>query len=189
MYTYSYMPQRNAKKASFIVTVCFLLGFGLMYFANFVSYRYILQILGIAAFAIGIFMTTRYIIRRYAYSIQKSGDGDYDFVVNQVQGKRSTVVCRVNMDEICAFYPDDGTRIRLLPESGRRRLFYRSGAERGQCGGQIFTRREDGGNHRVAAPEKDGNRFGRKIICEKLLTKEANTGILNKYGFCNRRPC
>ena len=104
------MPQRNAKKASFIVTVCFLLGFGLMYFANFVSYRYILQILGIAAFAIGIFMTTRYIIRRYAYSIQKSGDGDYDFVVNQVQGKRSTVVCRVNMDEICAFYPDDGTR-------------------------------------------------------------------------------
>lgn len=110
MFTYSYVPPRDGKKASAVVTACFAVGIGLVYSASFIPVLpYLFQTLGIAVLAIGIFLTTRYIIRRYAYSVVKIGEGDYDFVVNQIQGKKSTVVCRINADEITDFFEFDGT--------------------------------------------------------------------------------
>ena len=117
MFTYSYVPPRDVKKASAVVIACFAVGIGLVYSASFIHVLpYLFQTIGIAVLAVDIFLTTRYIVRRYAYSIVKVGDGDYDFVVNQIQGKKSTVVCRINADEITDFFKSESK----LPEKYRK---------------------------------------------------------------------
>lgn len=117
MYTYSYMPPRDAKKASAVVTACFAAGALLVIGAGSLpKLAYVFQIVGIAFLAVGIFLTTRYIIKKYAYSIVKVGDGDYDLVINEISGKKSTVVCRINADEITDFFPCGGA----LPEKYKK---------------------------------------------------------------------
>lgn len=121
MYSYSYRPPRDIKKCSLVSMIGFLVGFGLVYVSAFLPYSYIFQILGIAVLAIAIFVTTRYIVRSYVYSIQKAGENDYDFVVNEISGKRSKAVCRINMDEITDFvYSENGkTPLKYSGKSGR----------------------------------------------------------------------
>ena len=109
MFTYSYMPPRDIKKCSLASLIGFVVGFGFMYISGFVPYSYIFQILGIAVLSVAIFMTTRYMVRKYVYSTMKAGDEDYDFVINEISGKRSKAVCRMNMDEITDFiYSESG---------------------------------------------------------------------------------
>ncbi|MBQ8004903.1 MAG: hypothetical protein IJ303_01145 [Clostridia bacterium] len=109
MFSYSYMPPRDIKKCSGISLCGLLIGFGMIYCSNFLPYSTAFQILGIALLSIAIFLTTRYVVKKYVYSIQKAGEGDYDFVVNEVNGKRSVVACRINIDEIEDFiYSADG---------------------------------------------------------------------------------
>lgn len=112
MYSYSYIPPKDAKKATIIVTACFALGLGLVFFSGLVPYKFVMQIIGIMVLSVGLFTATRYIIRSYAYSITGKSAGDYDLVINQVQGGKSIVVCRVGMDDICDFYCEaDGKKI------------------------------------------------------------------------------
>ena len=109
MYSYSYMPMRDLKKCSFLPFVSSVCGFGLMVMSRILPFPFVFQTIGIALIALAIFTTTRYLVRRYAYSVQKAGEGDYDFVVNEISGKNSRVVCRINMDEISDFvYSADG---------------------------------------------------------------------------------
>lgn len=109
MYSYSYVPQRDIRKCSLIPLIGFILGFGFMYLANIFLYAAFLQVIGIAVLAITIFLTTRFVVRSYVYSTQQIGDGDYDFVVNEITGKKSRSVCRINADEITDFiYSPDG---------------------------------------------------------------------------------
>ena len=80
-----------------------------MYLANVLPYATFLQVIGIAVLAITIFLTTRFVVRSYVYSTQEICEGDYDFVVNEITGKRSRPVCRINADEITDFiYSPDG---------------------------------------------------------------------------------
>lgn len=109
MYSYSYMPPRDIKKCSFVSLAGFIVGFGCVYVSNFMPYATVFQIAGLAVLAISIFLTTRYVVRKYAYSTQKAGEGDYDLVINEISGKRSKAVCRINMDEITDFiYSSEG---------------------------------------------------------------------------------
>lgn len=109
MYSYSYMPPRDIRKCSLIPLIGFILGFGFMYLAGVLPYVAFLQVIGIAVIAITIFLTTRFVVRSYVYSTQKISDGDYDFVINEITGKRSRPVCRINADEITdLIYSPDG---------------------------------------------------------------------------------
>ena len=109
MYSYSYVPQRDIKKCSLIPLIGFILGFGFMYFANIIPYATFLQVIGIGVLAITIFLTTRFVVKSYVYSTQEIGEGDYDFVVNEISGRKSRAVLRINADEITDFiYSPDG---------------------------------------------------------------------------------
>ncbi|MEE0969181.1 MAG: hypothetical protein U0M06_07435 [Clostridia bacterium] len=109
MYSYSYNPPRDLKKCSTFPFAGSLVGFGFMYISTFMPYPFLFQALGFAALSIAILMTVRYLVRRYVYSIQKSGDNDYDFTVHEISGKTSKAVCRISMDEISDFiYSHDG---------------------------------------------------------------------------------
>lgn len=109
MYSYSYVPPRDIKKCSLIPLIGFILGFGFIYLADVLPYATFLQVIGIGVLAITIFLTTRFVVRSYVYSTQEIGEGDYDFVVNEITGKSSKAVCRINADEITdLIYSPDG---------------------------------------------------------------------------------
>ncbi len=109
LYSYSYMPIRDIKKCSFVSLSGLIVGFGLLYASNLIPYATLLQVIGIAVLSIAVFMTTRYMVRRYVYSIVEAGEGSYDFVVNEISGNRSKAVCRIAMDEITDFvYSENG---------------------------------------------------------------------------------
>ena len=87
----------------------FVLGFGLVCASGSLPFPFVFQCIGIAFVTVGIFTATRYLVKKYVYSTQKIGEGDYDFVVNEVNGRNSKVVCRINADEITdLIYSSDG---------------------------------------------------------------------------------
>ena len=106
MYTYQYIPQRKNQVASVYIMVSFIAGVCLMMASNRLPYSSVFQIVSIGILTVGVFLTTRYITRAFAYSIKKSGDG-YDFAVNELQGKKTTVVCRIGTEEIVDFFKAD----------------------------------------------------------------------------------
>ena len=110
MYSYSYVPPRDVKKSALVSLVGFVLGFLLVALSNVLPYApTVLQIIGIAVLAVSIFFTARYVVRSYVYSTLQIGEGDYDLVINEVSGKSSKAVCRINADEITDFiYSEDG---------------------------------------------------------------------------------
>ncbi len=109
MYSYTYIPPRNIKKNSLFSLSGFAVGACFMYASSYLPYAFVLQIIGITFIALSIFMTTRYLIRKYVYCIQKITDGDYDFAVNEINGDKTKTVCRINADEITDFiYSKDG---------------------------------------------------------------------------------
>lgn len=50
-------------------------------------------------------VTVRYLVKRYVYRITETDDGDFDFVVLEISGKRTVCVCRVSVDCFRAFAP------------------------------------------------------------------------------------
>lgn len=70
------------------------------------SYGWIFQLVGVALAGLGIYLLTRYSLRRYTFSIQDSGLVDasgrqvYDLVVTQTLGRRITVAARVSVRDI-----------------------------------------------------------------------------------------
>ena len=110
MYSYSYVPPRDVKKSALVSLVGFVLGFLLVALSNVLPYApTVLQIIGIAVLAVSIFFTARYVVRSYVYSTLQIGEGDYVLVINEVSGKSSKAVCRINADEITDFiYSEDG---------------------------------------------------------------------------------
>lgn len=70
------------------------------------SYGWIFQLMAVALAGLGIYLLTRYSLRRYTFSVQDSGLVDasgkqvYDLVVTQTLGRRVTVVARVAVRDI-----------------------------------------------------------------------------------------
>lgn len=114
MYTYQYIPPRKNQIASVYIMVSFIAGICLVMASNKLPYSSVFQIIAIGFLTVGVFLTTRYVTRAFAYSIKKSGDG-YDFAVNELQGKRSAVVCRIGTEEIVDFFKAD-KKGKLPPE-------------------------------------------------------------------------
>lgn len=103
MFDYSFSPLRDIKKCSLIPLLGFLLGFGFVYASNLLPYSTVFQVIGLGILTIAIFFATRFLIKSYVYSTREAGNGDYDFVVNEISGKRSRVVCRISTDDITDF--------------------------------------------------------------------------------------
>lgn len=70
------------------------------------SYGWIFQLVGVALAGVGVYLLTRYSLRKYSFSVQDSGLVDasgrqvYDLVVTQTLGRRITVVARISVRDI-----------------------------------------------------------------------------------------
>ncbi len=114
MYEYSFIPEQKNKYAQFLCMLGFAVGLGFFYAANLFDPPYLYQTVGICFLVLAIFMATRYVVKQYAYSTTDRGMAGYDLVINEVGAKKSTVVCRISIDEITDFLPaEHGTGKKL----------------------------------------------------------------------------
>ena len=98
MYEYSFIPEQKNKYAHFLCIIGFAIGLGFFYAANLFKPPFVYQTVGVCFLVVAIFMATRYVVKQYAYSTTDRGMAGYDLVINEIGGKKSTVVCRISVE-------------------------------------------------------------------------------------------
>lgn len=61
-------------------------------------------------------LTVRYLVRRYIYRLVETDEGDFDFVVLEISGKRTVCVCRLSVSCLCALSRVDKRAGRVRPD-------------------------------------------------------------------------
>ena len=102
MNLFEFTPKKNTKKLAQITGILFIGAAILMVmtlpFAN-MPYRWTIQLLSIGMLVMGIFITSRYIMKSFVYAVVSTDDGN-DLTVTEIQSRHSTTVCRISMSSI-----------------------------------------------------------------------------------------
>lgn len=104
---YAYRPNFQKKKEKLLVWFLTALGF-ILYITSRVPgapVPGILQILGVFCLAGMILLVSMCIKRRYDYVLEQNENGKIDFTITEYYGRRTTVVCRVSLSEVCSVLP------------------------------------------------------------------------------------
>ena len=102
MKIYELCPPKNIKRLTSIISVLLFGGALIMIFPSFFSalpFRWAFQIIGMTMLGVGIFLSTRFVMKSYVYRIE-STDGRTDLTVTEIQGKSTTTVCRLSISGI-----------------------------------------------------------------------------------------
>lgn len=105
MNIYEYVPQKNFKKLSGLVTVLICAALALFLVSSLfpeMPYRWILQLLGMVCLAAVIYISVRHVGRAFVYRIVQNEDGSRDLTVTEVTngGKSRITVCRIDLSGI-----------------------------------------------------------------------------------------
>ncbi len=98
-----FVPQKNIKKLGTVTGALFVGAAVLMlftYLKSDIAYRWAFQLIAIGMLCMGIFITTRYIMKSFVYAVLECEDGSRDFTVTEIQGRHKTTVCRIAMSSI-----------------------------------------------------------------------------------------
>ena len=99
---YEYQPKESKKREKSIFWITLLLGsfcFGVSRIAE-IALPFLYQLLAVLFFAAAVVVAVRYLMRSYRYRLEETDRG-VDFVITEQLGKRTQVVCRISVDEIC----------------------------------------------------------------------------------------
>ena len=103
MVLFEFSPQKNTKRLS-LVTGLLIIGAAILMIVTMIlgelSYRWSIQLLSLGMLAVGVFITTRYVMRGYVYAVVRNDEGDKDLTVTEVQGRHTVTVCRVGLSHI-----------------------------------------------------------------------------------------
>ena len=102
---YEYIPQKNLKKISGMLTVLISAAVGFFLFPTLfptLPLRWIFQLSGVVCLVAVIFIASRYIGKSIIYAVIDNGEGGLDLTVTEVtNGGRSRItVCRFSIDNI-----------------------------------------------------------------------------------------
>ncbi len=131
MNLFELIPQKNVKKLG-LATGLLIIGAGALMLVTFavteMPYRWAVQLLAIAMLVMGIFITTRYIMKNYVYAIYEDEDGR-DLTVTELSGRHRVTVCRISLSSIerlevveAADRPTD-TQVKNDIKAQKRKLF------------------------------------------------------------------
>jgi hypothetical protein len=102
MNLFEFIPEKNVKKLRRVVSAC-LLGAAALVAVTAIfgemAYRWAVQLLAIALLMMGVFITSRYIMKSYVYAVMRTERGD-DLTVTEIQGRHRITVCRIALDGI-----------------------------------------------------------------------------------------
>ena len=97
----SFTPKRNVKFAggvSLSLMIVALVLFALAGMDIFAA-RALLQLIATLFAVAGIFILTKYVLLSYVYTLSEN-DGEYDLLIAQISGKKSTTVARISVSDI-----------------------------------------------------------------------------------------
>ena len=124
---YEYAPALPKKKERLIAILSLLLGLLMFGFSQIggIPFPVIYQLVGIAFLAVFIIFISRYLMRRYVYTVESRGEGlPPDFIVTEYYGRRITVVCRISVSDIEEVIPITRENRQELRAKQTGRLFY-----------------------------------------------------------------
>ena len=102
MKLFEFCPHKNIKKLS-CVTGLLIFGALLLMVLTMImqemAYRWSIQLLSLGMLAMGIFITTRFVMKSYVYAVERTDDGD-DLTVTEINGRHTITVCRIGMDSV-----------------------------------------------------------------------------------------
>ena len=104
---YAYRPQFEKKKEKLLSLSLALVGVVLYGSSQIPGAPFpgLIQILGIAFLAVAILLISMCIMRRYDYVLEADENGKTDFIITEYYGRRTMVVCRVRLSDVCSVLP------------------------------------------------------------------------------------
>ena len=104
---YAYRPKFQKKKEKLLAWFLTALGMILYITSRIpgVPVPGIWQILGVCCLSGMILLVSMCVMRRYEYVLEQNEDGEVDFIITEYYGRRTTVVCRVSLAEVCSVLP------------------------------------------------------------------------------------
>ena len=104
---YAYRPQFEKKKEKLLSLSLAFVGVVLYGSSQIPGAPFpgLIQILGIAFLAVAILIISMCIMRRYDYVLEADENGKTDFIITEYYGRRTMVVCRVRLSDVCSVLP------------------------------------------------------------------------------------
>ena len=104
---YAYRPQFEKKKEKLLSLSLALVGVVLYGSSQIPGAPFpgLIQMLGIAFLAVAILLISMCIMRRYDYVLEADENGKTDFIITEYYGRRTMVVCRVRLSDVCSVLP------------------------------------------------------------------------------------
>lgn len=127
---YQYDPQSNKKREKGIVLGLALTAVAAFGFAKVqgVPFPALLQLIGVFALTSLVIVLTRYLMRRYVYSVEakeNGAEGDSpDLIITEYYGNHVSVVCRISTSEIESVTPITRENRGELSELLKRKRVY-----------------------------------------------------------------
>ncbi len=110
MCSISYTPKAKNRSAELLVSILVAVAAVLYFVALAVSlYRGVLRLLAVLLLVAAIFVAYKYLLTSYTYSVfSDEGKTPPCLLVEQKQGSRSSLVCRVLLENVLSLSPCDG---------------------------------------------------------------------------------
>ena len=104
MKLYEYAPKKDIKRLS-LTTIAAFAGAAVMVLVTVMfpemAYKWAVQLISIGLIAVGIFFTSRYIMRSYVYRVEVFDENEGpELTVTEIQGRHIITVCRLTLSSI-----------------------------------------------------------------------------------------
>ncbi len=102
MNLFEFTPTKNTKKLTQVTGLLFVGAAILMVLTMVIPdmpYRWVVQLISLGMLVMGIFITTRYVMKSFVYAVMSTDDGN-DFTVTEIQNRHTITVCRISMSSV-----------------------------------------------------------------------------------------
>ena len=112
MNIYEFTPQKNMRKLALLTGALFggaAVIMAMTVLLGEMSYRWAFQLISLGMLAMGVFFTTRYIMKTFVYKIEQTDTGA-DLTVTEIQGRHVITVCRISLsgiEQVISVCPND----------------------------------------------------------------------------------
>ena len=99
---YTYTPPKESKKLKLLTGVFFFAALLLFAFSMSFSlpYEWLVELAAIVLLTGAILLFTRFVFKEYTYKIERTEEGGYDLVVDEITPRTNVTVCRVSLSNI-----------------------------------------------------------------------------------------
>ena len=81
---------------------------------NISAFRAVFQLAALFVLTVAVLLTVRFVVKKYVYRTERQANGDFDFVIVDVQAKKRSVAVRLSFATQITGFTDDSEEIRTI---------------------------------------------------------------------------